>query len=138
MKIHTVIDYVEMRMSGFKMTHDKVLFVLESHSVQIFFGELCHEFIGKTGSVGIVKTDGDMSRRILLAGHKSVYRLKGLHHSGVVGYENLIVSDDAPCVGRVFFRVVKLSCHVPHDIVKRAAFKDSCKHSLSPCWVLIF
>ncbi len=135
MKIHTVIDYVEMRMFGFKMTHDKILRVLESHSVQIFFGELCHEFIGKPGSVGLVKTYGDMSRWILLAGHKSVYCLKGLHHLGIVGGENIIASDDAPCVGRVFFRVVKLARHIPHDIVERAAFKDSCKHSRSPCWV---
>ena len=83
MKIHTVIDDVEMRMLGLKMTHDKVLCVLLNPIPSRYsFGELCHEFIGKTGSIGIVKTDGDMSRRVLLTGHKSVYRPQSRTISG--------------------------------------------------------
>ena len=124
-----------MRMLGFKMAHNEILSVLYAHALHILFCELSHEFIGQTGSIGVVKTDGDMPRRVLLAGHKSVYRFKRLHHFGIVGCENIITSDDSPSVGRVFFRVVKLACHIPHDIVKRAAFKDSCKHSRSPYWV---
>ena len=126
---------MKMRMLGFKMAHNEILSVLYVHTFHILFCELSHEFIGQTGRVSIVKTDRDMSCGILFAGHKSVYSFKRLHHFSIVGCENIIASDDSPSVGRVFFRVVKLACHIPHDIVKRAAFKDSCKHSRSPCWV---
>ena len=137
-KIHPVIDDMDMRMPGFKMAHYKILRVLDSHSFHILLGELSHEIIGQSWRVGVVKTDGNMSCRILFAGHKSMYSFKRLHHFSIVGSENIIASDDAPCVGCVLFRVVELARHIPHDIVKRAAFKYSCKHNQSLYWASIF
>ena len=129
---------MEMRMFGFQMAHDKILGVIDSHAFHVLFCELSHEFIGQFLRIGVVKTDGNMSCRILLAGHKSMYSFKRLNHFRIVGGEDIIASDDAPCVRRIFFGVVELARHIPHDIVKRAAFKYSCKHNRYLYWVSIF
>ena len=107
--IHSVIYDVKMRMPGFQMADYKVLRVLYAHAVHVLSGKLSHKFIGQARRVGGVKTDGNMSCRILLVGHKSMYRFKRLHHFRIVGSENIFASDDAPCVWHIFFRVVELA-----------------------------
>ncbi len=134
---HTVIDYVKMRMVGFQMAYNKILRVLDTHAFHIFFGELSHEFIGKTWCVGYVKTYGDMSGRRLLSRHKTVDNLERLYHTAIVKSKNIVAVYYPPCVGSVFRGVVELACNITHDIMKRAAFKYPCKHSQPLYWVLI-
>ena len=93
-------------MLGFKMAHNEILSVFYTYSFHILFCEFSHELIGQTGRIYLVETYGDMTRRVLFAGHKSVYHFKRLHHFGIVGGEYIFASDDAPCVWRVLFRVV--------------------------------
>ena len=129
--IHAVIYDVEMRMVGLQMAHNKILGILNSHTFHILLCELCHKFIGQSWRVGIVETDGDMTSRVLLAGHESVCNLKRLHHSFIVQSEDIVTVNNSPSGVSVLAFVVKFAGNVANDIVETSAFKYSCKHRQS-------
>ena len=115
-EIHAVIDDMEMRRGSFEVAYYYILRVPDAHALHVFFSQLHHEIICKTGQIRLVETHGYMSDGLADSLVEARPDVETVHNSAVVVAENAVGIYQPPCVSGVFFLVVELTHNISHDV----------------------
>ena len=124
MEIHAVIDDMEVRRGGFEVAHYYILRVPDAHALHVFFSQLHHEIICKTGQIRLVETHGYMSDGLADSLVEARPDVETVHNSAIIVAENSVGIYHSPSVGGVLFLVMELT----HDIADNSGCGSFCEY----------